>query len=54
MMSTSMGMTAKITKRNVEVITQAVGLKRLELPAKVLAVNLRLNTALPIIAKVYT
>ena len=49
-MNTTMGMTAKITKSTVEVITQAVGPKSLELPAKVPAVNLRLNTAMPILA----
>ena len=51
-MNTSMGMTAKITKSTVEVITQAVGLKSLELPAKVLAVNLRPNTAMLTLAQV--
>ena len=45
-------MTAKIIKRNVEVITQVNGLKRSELLARIPAATTRLSTVLKILAKV--
>ena len=47
-----MVITARIIKRNVEVITEVNGLKRLELLARIPAVTMRLNTVLKILAKV--
>ena len=45
-------MTAKITKRNVEEVTQVVGQRRSKELARVPAVNTHLNTATSTLAKV--